>query len=772
MTRSQAKKANHHSATTWRSALCSAVLLLCAQAQAADSAGSPANAAASAPAASENRAPLTIPRAAHAPRIADYIGRVPADAGLEISDFRQYEPGDGSPASKPTRAYLSFDDEYFYAVFVCQDDPKQVRARIARREDLPGDDAVILDLDTFHDRQRSFRFYVNPYGVQMDARHTEGPGPDFNFDTQWQSDGRLTDDGYVVTLAIPFKSLRFKRGDSQEWGISLGRITARLNEFAYWPYITKRREGFVPQFATVLIPAAVSPGRNIQINPYLSHSSSRNLNDSNPEQAYFERRNKSRAGVDAKFVLADAFALDLTLNPDFSEVESDEPQVAINQRYEVQFPEKRPFFLENAGFFSTPNPLFFSRRIFDPKAGARLTGRSDAWSLGALLIDDKAPGRLLPENHPDYGKNANIAVARAQRDFAEDSNVGVLLTQRSYGDFSNSVGGLDLRYKINQNWVTQAQAAHSSSRDDSAQRRNGNLFYLDVTRADREWNYSGQYLDISPDFDTALAFLPRTNIRQLVQNISYLKSFSEHPFLFSMGPSFNTSWTRDHDNHLQDWSRDLGFAINGTRATSFNLHALQNFERYAGQDFKRHGFSFSASTEWLDWLNVSLTLGRNQVINYLPAAGVTPFLGAEKNYALTLKFTPQAQWRLEQTLYWNDLRSRGAQTGQPADAAVYRQLLSRTKLSYQHSRFSALRLILDYSNLQTNPMLSGLPSAKRLNSDLQYSYILSPGTTLYAGFTDLQQNNRLLDGRLLPTPDLELHSGRRAYIKFNYLFQF
>ncbi|WP_338844431.1 DUF5916 domain-containing protein [Massilia sp. W12] len=732
---------------------------------------------ASAPAADSDNSKLRlkIPRAAKAPVLADYIGKLPAEPGLEVKDFRQNEPGDGLPAANDTRVYLSYDDEHLYAVYICKDDPRQIRARIAKREDLFGDDAVILDIDTFHDKQRSYRFYINPYGVQLDGKYTEGQGLDLNFDTQWKSDGRITDDGYVVSVAIPFKSLRFARGASQDWGISFGRITARLNEFAYWPYITKRKEGFVSQFASLDIPSTVSPGRNIQLIPYISQRSSKLLNPdynppadpSQPGNSYFERQNKTRAGLDAKFVLADAFAVDLTYNPDFSEVESDEPQVVINQRYESLFPEKRPFFLENAGFFNSPKSLFFSRRISDPKLGARITGRTGPWSIGALVIDDNGPGRQLMPGAKDYGKKAHIAVGRVQRDFADDSNAGLLLTRRSMGDNNNTVASADVRYKINQNWVFSAQGARSETEGNHLSGKiNGHLLFLDLTRSDRDFNYNAQYLDISRDFDTALSYLPRTSIKQINQTASYAWFWENQPFLRSVTPSWNMSMTQEGER-LQDWNSKLGLSVSGARATNFELYRLDGRENFFGETFFKHGWLASANTEWLDWLTASVSIGRNDVLNYAWKGNANSMLGLEHSYTMSLKITPHPQWRLEQALYWNDLRTKDGR-----DEAIYRQLLARTKLSYQHSRFAAVRLIMDYSNLQANPAHSLYPSGKRLNTDLQYSYILSPGTTLYVGYTDIAQSQRLENGRLQATPNLDLHTGRQAYVKFSYLFQY
>jgi hypothetical protein len=238
---------------------------------------------------------------------------------------------------------------------------------------------------------------------------------DYSFDALWHSDGRLTSFGYVVWMAIPFKSLRFLNVQEQDWGIAFARAIQRNNETSFWPYVTRRVAGMGQQLATARGLRDISPGRNIQFIPYGALTGARFLD---PERPSYVRETDVRAGLDGKMVLKDAFTLDLTFNPDFSQVESDEPQVTINQRFEVFFPEKRPFFIENASFFETPVNLFFSRRVADPQVGARITGKKQGWALAALAIDDREPGSVVEESSPgssDRPHSATCSPSKALR---------------------------------------------------------------------------------------------------------------------------------------------------------------------------------------------------------------------------------------------------------------------------------------------------------------------------------------------------------------------
>src|SRR6266568_3436714 len=255
-----------------------------------------------------------------------------------------------------------------------------------------------LAVSDFH---RAYFFYSNPLGVQTDAIYTEGQGYDFSFDTLWDNAGRITNDGYIVFFSIPFKSLRFSNVPEQTWGLALYRVILEKSEYDYWPYVTQRVAGLTQQFAPVGGLEHVSPGRNIQLIPYGLLANDHFLNQPGPAISPnpatppgFANKFEHRAGLDAKFVAKDSLTFDVTLNPDFSQVESDDPQVTINQRFAVFFPEKRPFFIENAGFFASPVNLFFSRQIADPQFGYRITGKLGKWTLGALVIDDRHPGQV------------------------------------------------------------------------------------------------------------------------------------------------------------------------------------------------------------------------------------------------------------------------------------------------------------------------------------------------------------------------------------------
>ncbi len=745
-------------------------------------------------AAQEERPRLRLSRVSSAPRLEDHLRGARQAGEVCVSDFRQREPGDGAPVSLPTTACLSYDRHHLYIVFICKDDPAKIRARLSRREAIFEDDLVAVILDTFQDRRRAYIFLVNPLGIQADGIVGEGQNDDYSFDTVWYSDGRLTEDGFIVWMAIPFRSLRFPATHAQTWGIALGRAIPRLNEQSFWPYITRRVAGFLQQLATLEGMEDISPGRNWQFIPYGAFAAARFLNPTDANRPTWRAEVEGRAGMDAKLVWRDAFTFDLTVNPDFSQVESDDPQVTINQRFEVFFPEKRPFFLENAGFFRTLENLFFSRRIVDPQFGARVTGKAGRWALGALAIDDRAPGRSVPPTDSAHGRRAAIGVLRVQREFAEQSSIGVLLTHRSFMAHSNSVLALDTLLRLNPNWTLTGQIMQSVTRR-GEERSSGPAYSLDLSYSGRHFFYSGEYVDRSPRFRSSLGFIPRVDVRQMEHFIRY-RWFREGRRLQSFGPNLFTLVNWDRRGRLQDWIVSGGFQWQFAGPTEISFRRSESFELFRDLGFRKHETSLNVATAWWRWLSVGGRFRFGTGINFFPAPGLAPFSAATTNGEVELTVRPTSQLRVTQVYLYSRLathrRSWGAphaiseSRGDPSavssvaslspdSISIFNNHLLRTRVTYQLSRELSLRAILDYAAVLPNPSLVSAEREKRIGVDLLFTYLVNPWTALHIGYTERLENIGIDPaspvglGRLgAPTRSV----ARQVFVKFSYLFRF
>jgi hypothetical protein len=699
----------------------------------------------------------------------DFILDRPREAETVITDFRQRSPGDGTLSSLPTTAYLSYDRHNLYVAFVCESDPKAVRGRVSRREEISEDDAVVVYLDTFRDRQRAFQFSVNPLGIQRDAIHTEGQGEDVKFNTQWRSDGRITRTGYAALLAIPFRSLRFKPGPEQQWGLALGRKIFARNEWSFWPAITSRIPSLTQQFGIARNMRDVSPGRNVQVIPYAAYANARTLGGAPPA---YRTEDEFRGGVDAKVVVKDSLALDLTVNPDFSQVESNDPQVTINRRFEVFFPELRPFFLENAGFFQTPVNLFFSRRIVDPGYGARLTGKLGEWSVGGLIANDRAPGkRALAAGEALEDPHVEIGVIRLQRDFAQHSRAGILATSRELGGAANRVIAADTRLRLAPNWFLTAQAGKSYDRTAAGQSSEGEIFLAELARNGRSFNYSSSYTDRSPDFRTSLGFVPRVDMRLTTHNWSYMW-WPEGKKIQSLGPSFTALANWDYAGRLQDWSGYLDFSVHFNRASGVRSGFLEAYEYYGNQGFRYRRGDISFYSSALRSFTAYGSLNMGSALNYNPAEGVSPFAGrsVEANAGFTLR--PTSRFRWDQVYYFSRLAAPASVRGETAAPAFNNHQL-RAKANYQFTKEFSFRAIVDYNATLPNVRYVWDNKYKGIRGDYLFTYLLRPGTAVHFGYSDRYENLGLgPDATWAALPGPTSRNARQVFVKLSYLLQF
>jgi hypothetical protein len=715
--------------------------------------------------ASTSRA-LQIPRVTEPPRLEWFVGpangATPGQRGVLVTDFLQREPGDGTPVSQATTAFLSYDDDNLYVVFVCKDDPAEIRANVARRENIGADDAVALYLDTFHDRQRAYLFMVNPLGVQMDGVRTEGQDEDLSFDTLWHSEGRLTSDGYAVRMAIPFRSLRFTGADVQSWGIALGRFIRRSNEEAYWPVITKRVNSFVPQFGNLLGLRDISSGHNVQVIPYGVFAGARVLDEA---ASAFRGTGDQRVGLDAKLVLRDALTLDATVNPDFSQVESDDPQVTVNQRFEVFFPEKRPFFIENAGYFQTPINLLFSRRIVDPGVGTRLTGQLGEWALGAIAMNDRNPEQAGPDDAL-AGRSAMVGAFRLQRHIGKESSVGLLATDREFAGASHRVYGVDTRLKLSSNWAVGAQLVRSEGSEPNDAPTKGWGLFSSVGAEGRHVEYSGSYIGFTPDFTAPLGFVRRVGIHEVEQELQYKWRPEDRPVV-GYGPTVEVLYNWDRDGRLQDREIGAGFQVELTRETEVEITRTETFELFKGMGFRPFRTEVSFNTELLRWLEAGASYVWGTDVNHDPAEGLEPFLGraTEVDVGVTLRPTPRL--RIDDRFLVSRFTLNGAR--------VFTERRLRSRLSYQFNRFLSLRAILDYEAVVPNADLTDEDDERKWSADVLLTYLLNPGTALHVGYTDQYENVEWTPGlsrKLRRTGSPGTSVGRQVFAKVSYLLRF
>jgi hypothetical protein len=740
------------------------VALACAMGAVAPARGAQASPQTPAPATAQTpQKHIAIPRIEAAPKLQDYIDGKPI--GVEVTGFLQRDPGDLVPISEPTTAYLAYDRDTLFVAFVCKAaDPSSIRARMAKRESIFDDDWVAVHLDPFQEKQRAYMFFSNPIGIQADGVTSEGSGDDLSYDAVWSTEARRTADGYAVLMAIPFKSLRFPSGtDPGAWGIALQRNIPVHSENAFWPGITNRINGFSSQFGAMDGVTGVSPGRNIQFIPYGTFAGARVLDETDGLRA---SQTDVRAGVDAKVVLRDKIAVDATVNPDFSQVESDEPQVTINQRYEVFFPEKRPFFLENADYFQTPITLFFSRRIGDPQFGSRVTGRAGRWAVGGLAIDDRRPGRTVAPASDAWHDRTFDGIFLARRDFANQSRVGFMATDREFGTSSNRVGSVDTRVRLTPRLFAEGQAFVTRNTALDGTQTDGAGLSAALRRSGRKFTDDVFYQDLTAGVRVPLGFVPRTDIRQ-IQQFATWRWRPKDSKLTAHGPNMFVQATWDHTGTAQDWIVRFPYSAQFGQTFLFARHA-QMMERFNGVEFREWENLINASSSAISWMVWYGFYAHGTRPNYYPAEGVPVTLATFDDATAGVTFRPLARLLLDQTYIYSRLSQPGA--------SIFNNHIVRSKLNYQFTRALSVRSILDYNGVLPNQSLVALDRRKHVTADVLMTYLVHPGTALYVGYTDGYDNLRpdpestpgSLSLRGAPT----VSTGRQIFVKSSYLFRF
>jgi hypothetical protein len=380
---------------------------------------------------------MTAVRIHNPPRIDGKLDDPCWKSATPTYDFIQMDPDEGKPATEQTIVRALYDDDNLYFGIECLDsEPEKIAARIVPRDvTWWPDDLIAIVLDTYYDRQNCYGFYTNPNGIQLDMRCTgDGRYQDWSWDGVWQSEGSITDQGWVAELAIPFKTLRFSRDKDQLWGVNIKRWRKTRSEDSNWAFISRDdgTELKVSKAGYLLGLEDLRQGLHLEFLP----SGTARLNQ-DPDATEWQKD----IGLDIKYGITSNLTLDATINPDFCHIEADPEKINLT-RFELFYDEKRPFFMEGKELFSPMN-LFYSRRIANPKLGAKLTGKLGDYSIGWLTAVDQERG---PD--PSYG------AFRLQKDILKNSSVGIIGVgkQKTEDQYSRALG-VDLRLHPGQNML-------------------------------------------------------------------------------------------------------------------------------------------------------------------------------------------------------------------------------------------------------------------------------------------------------------------------------
>jgi hypothetical protein len=725
-----------------------------------------------------------------------------------LTGFSQYAPDDGRPAADETEILVWYSPSAIYFGVRAHAAPGSVRATLGDRDHIDNDDWVQVFLSTFNDGRQASMFGVNPLGVQMDGALVEGTGssgggfggvaggraaPDLSPDFVFDSKGHLTDYGYEIEMRIPFKSLRYQSAAAQDWGVHIVRRIQSTGHEDSWAPARRSAASFLDQSGTLVGLKGLHRGVVMDLNPVVT---SRVDGTPDGRDGWSYDPHKPDVGGNVRWGLTPNLTLNATANPDFSQVEADATQFQIDPRQALFFPEKRPFFLDGIEFFQTPNSLVYSRRIVDPVAAVKLTGKVAGTTVAALTAMDDASTSLDGTSHPVFN------IVRVQRDIGSASRGALLYTDRIEPGFANHVAAADAHVVWSKIYALDLQGAISRTSRDGIE-TSGPLWQVFLRRSGRRHSLEYALTGNDPAFRAATGFIGRSGTVD--------GSLQNQVALYGRPGAFVEKWTGDVQ--LQGTWNYRSF-VDGAQALERKLHVNNNFFLHGGWHggfsvlVERYGFDPSIysnyavldrgvlrpfSGQTLPNLDYVLTLDTPRVHGV--AANVLFIWGRDENFFewssanivysfLTLAWRPTERVRVD---FSHNLQSFERRSD---NSYVGIRRVPRLKFEYQATRSIFFRYVGEYATNYQDAFRddgrTGLPivfvapdgtftpssavRARSFRNDWLFSYQPTPGTVLFAGYGNTLANPAASDKETIRTDTLR-RTRDGFFLKLSYLFR-
>jgi hypothetical protein len=669
---------------------------------------------------------------------------------------------------------VTYDDQNLYVAYHCYDDPAQVRGTMCARDKIFADDDVITCIDTYGDQSWAYEISSNPLGIQGDLLWSSNYGEDITFDMVYQSAGRIVPDGWIVEMAIPFSSMRFPNTDEQVWRVDFWRNRPREVRGQYsWAAYDRDDPCWPCQWGILRGIAGVHPGKGLEILPTFvaTQSSGRGVNG---DLENGDVRGEPSLAV--KYALTSAFTAETTLNPDFSQVESDEAQIDVNTTVALYYTERRPFFLEGSDLFHSYFDAIYTRTVNDPSFAAKLTGRPGHTSIAYLVARDRHTPYIVPfeeESGQVVAHESVTNILRAQHALGDRSQVGFLVTDRRLdGGGAGTVLGADTRLRLTRNFQVQAQVlgTHTEEPSDPAVSREmvDHLFkptfddgrYTAAFDGERYWGhalysgvfYEGRYVssglsyrEYSPTFRAENGYEPRNNRRHAEFTTSYLGRGEGLITIFNPGVVLARVWNFD-GTRKDEWVVPQLSVTTGKAQTQLYVNYLRSRERFRGGRYDGiWGWEADASSIPSSWLRLSTYVNYGHRI-----ARDAQTMGRQWGFGTWAEIKPLRPLIVETS--WDWVESSDLETGE----SLFQGYVMRTRLGYQLNRELATRVIVQYNDFR-----------RTWEVDPLISYQLNPLSIFYLGSTrDYRDFNRATDG----IEGWQL-ADRQFFLKLQYLFQ-
>jgi hypothetical protein len=677
-------------------------------------------------------------------------------------------------------AWMTYDDHFFYAAFHFEDpNPAAIRSPFADRDNIPSStDYAGVILDTRNDGKTAILFLSNARGIQYDSVSDDTTGnEDSSPDFFWESAAKITKEGWDLELRIPFSSLRYKKADPQTWGILLYRNYPRDRRYQFFANkLPKGGNCFICNENKIVELAGLPQGGHIVAAPYMTVKEQGTPRGDVLGNKIVNAPAKIDGGIDVKWTPNADTAIDGTLNPDFSQVESDVAAISANQRFAIFFSEKRPFFLEGVELFNTPIQAVYTRTITSPRFGLRSTGKFGDNDYTAIIAQDRGGGlTILPgPNGSDFANqdfNSTVAIGRIRHNFGL-SYISLLGTFReSEGSAHNRVLGPDFQWRINDKETVTGQVLFSNTktpdRPDLAsewngQTLNGHAEYVWWTHSTKHVDWYTEAKDYSDGFRADNGFVPQVGYREEFFEGGYTMrpttGFANRIRLFLNG---DYSAATNGDMLFRDRSAGIGF--DGKFASSTRLRFSINGVRSRDKVLTRHQLLYSTQfTPSRIFQNIQINGSAGEDVDF---SNTRLGRGADVSVAGIVHPTDHLELRYNQGLRWLNVDPLPGQDSAD-NARLFTAQVERLRATYTFNSRMYVRGIVQNVRTNNNQRLfldSVNQHSGNVTSSLLFAYKVNWQTVLFLGLGD-ERDVDVADNKLQP-------ASRQLFMKMSYAFQ-
>jgi len=685
--------------------------------------------------------------------------------------FAEVNPGDQIEPPVQSEAWVTYDESNLYVALIAHDNPEDVRASVSDRDNIFRDDYFGIMIDPYGDQSSGYELFVNPLGIQGDLRMLASGGEDMSFDAIWESKGQITDDGYQVELAIPFSSLRLPDKPHQTWRVNFWRDHQRDVRRKYaWAAQDRDNPCFMCQWGELTGIEGISAKRPLEI---IASGVASQSGNGDPDTDFEMDDPHGEASATVKYALSSSAFAEVTVNPDFSQVESDAGQIDVNQTFALFYDERRPFFQEGSDLLGTWIDAIYTRSINDPDVAGKFTGQYDRTSVVYTAAQDAHSPILIPlEERSRFvaGGKSFSNIVRVRHSLGEGSYVGGLLTDRRLeGGGAGTVGGLDGLarrgvYQLEVQGLLSRTAEPVLADDDlegtfgdhghtvalDGERYTGNAVYASLERNARTYSADFDYWAYSPEFRTDNGFTTRNDYRQT--------SF------------WHGVYFRPNHEWLTDWQPNMGIGRVWSTSGTFKDEWLRPSVWFRTKGQTEIGTQYLASRErfgpdvfpgiriWSFWVDSRFSEPVNLSFNTDFGQGIyrdfdEPELADQWIWSAQLRLRPSRRLEVNTSLDHARMDSRE----RPEN--LFSGYILRTRADVTFTRQLFLRLVVQYNDF-----------AERLDVEPLLTYRVNPFTMFFLGATSGYEKFPAEDYTAITSDDWQ-KADRQLFAKIQYQFR-